>query len=159
MSGPSKGVKSVSKKNGFTLTEVLIVIVILGILASLVIPRFLPQGERARVAEAISMLSAIRQGEASYQLENGNYLALAAGGNWEAIGLEDPNGAANSFFGYAVNVPPSAGCADFTAVATRNAVNDPGGNAGNTIGIDSDGSYCGTHPNVPLSPTTPGCAC
>jgi prepilin-type N-terminal cleavage/methylation domain-containing protein len=56
-------------KKGFTLTEVLIVVVFIGILAALIIPRFSGQDERGYVAEAVAHLSALRQAEASYYLE------------------------------------------------------------------------------------------
>jgi prepilin-type N-terminal cleavage/methylation domain-containing protein len=62
-------------KKGMTLTEVLIVIVILGILAGLVLPRYLGQEERGIVAEAVGMLSAIRQAETAYHLEHSAYTA------------------------------------------------------------------------------------
>ena len=57
------------KIKGFTLTEVLIVVVILGVLAALALPRFFGQDERGVVAEAVAHLSAIRQAEASWSLE------------------------------------------------------------------------------------------
>ena len=58
----------IKRKKGFTLTEVLVVVVILGILAGLILPRFFGQSERAVVSEAVGMLSAVRQAEASYFL-------------------------------------------------------------------------------------------
>lgn len=57
-------------EKGFTLTEILIVVVILGLLASFALPRFMSQDERGIVAEAIGMLSAIRQAELAYSAEH-----------------------------------------------------------------------------------------
>ncbi len=50
-------------KRGFTLVELLIVVVIVGILATLAIPRFQGHHEHARVAEAMNVLSAMRKGQ------------------------------------------------------------------------------------------------
>lgn len=57
-------------KKGFTLIEVLMVVAIIGVLAALVIPRYMSQGERGYVAEAAAMLAAVRQAEVAYSLEN-----------------------------------------------------------------------------------------
>lgn len=127
------------------------VIVIMGILATLIVPRYLPQTERARGGgEATGFLSAIRQGEASYSLDNGgNYLALPAtstNADWDKIGVKNPNNSAKYFtFTVAVGTPPTT----FTATATRNSVSDAGGNSGKTITLNDAGTWGGTHPNVP----------
>ena len=97
----------IKRKKGFTLTEVLIVVVILAVLAALVLPRFFGQSERAIVSEAVGMLSAIRQGEASYKLENnGNYIATtAASFSWDLLGIDNP---INAKFTYAVDAAGTA---------------------------------------------------
>lgn len=125
------------------------VITVLGILAAIALPRFFPQTEKGRVSEAISILSAIRQGEEAFFLERGTYLPIAAGApeaDWNQIGIENPN-TGNTYFTYDVNT--GAGGAQFTAHATRAAVVDPGGNAGSVIGLSQNGDYCGDHPNTP----------
>ena len=138
---------------GFTLTEILLVVTILGILAALVLPRFFPQAEKGRVSEAIGMLSAIRQGEEAYFLENGVYLAIAsnaAATEWQKIGIDNPNDAnlsPNAYFTYLVNTGNSDSI--FTAHATRNNRNDPGANVNRIIGLSQNGNFCGDHPNTP----------
>lgn len=62
------------KKKGFTLVEVLIVVVIIAVLASLVIPRFVNQSSKAKAAEAINMMSTIRRAALSYYDENRSWL-------------------------------------------------------------------------------------
>jgi type IV pilus assembly protein PilA len=64
-------------KRGFTLIEVLIVVIILGILATISIPNFTNMVERARKSEALTNLSAIVTGQRAYHLEHGNYIACA----------------------------------------------------------------------------------
>ena len=64
--------KSKRKIKGFTLVEVLIVVAIIGILATLIVPRFLSQPERAVIGEAQQMLGAIRRAQATYMDSTGN---------------------------------------------------------------------------------------
>lgn len=139
------------QQRGFTLTELLITIAILGILASLTVPRLFPQTERARAGEAITILSAIRQGEEAFRLENGVYVALGAADpdiDWNQIGMENPNNNAD-FFDYDVTV--GAPATTFTATATRNNVNDGGNNQGTVITMDDNGDFgaADTHPFSP----------
>ena len=50
-------------QKGFTLIEIIVVVVILAILASLILPRMLQQTERANIAEAQQYLGAIRRSQ------------------------------------------------------------------------------------------------
>ncbi len=62
-----------SPRNGFTLIEVLVVIVILGILAALVVPRVLERPDEARVIAAKSDIAAIISALKLYRLDNQRY--------------------------------------------------------------------------------------
>jgi general secretion pathway protein G len=48
------------KRNGFTLVEILIVVVILGILAAIVIPQFSDASEQAKLSSLVSDLQTVR---------------------------------------------------------------------------------------------------
>jgi len=58
-------------KRGFTLIEVLIVIIILGILATIAVPQFANMILRARIAEAWTGLGAARAAVETFKLETG----------------------------------------------------------------------------------------
>jgi general secretion pathway protein G len=61
------------KQNGFTLIEVMVVIVILGILSALIVPNIIHKAGDARVAAAKSDLAAIGQSLDMYKLDNSSY--------------------------------------------------------------------------------------
>ena len=63
-------------KGGFTLIEVLIVIIIIGILATIAVPQFANMITRARLAEAWSGLGAGRAAVEVYNLENNTFLGM-----------------------------------------------------------------------------------
>ncbi|PIP18710.1 MAG: hypothetical protein COX41_06785 [Candidatus Omnitrophica bacterium CG23_combo_of_CG06-09_8_20_14_all_41_10] len=60
---------------GFTLIELIIVVVIIGILAGLALIKYGPVTEKARSAEAYSALANIVGAENAYKLENDVYTA------------------------------------------------------------------------------------
>jgi len=58
---------------GFTLVEIMVVVVILGILAVLIVPRVLGRSDEARVAAAKHDIAALMQSLKLYRLDNGRY--------------------------------------------------------------------------------------
>ena len=59
---------------GFTLTEIMLVVVIIGILAALVIPKIAGSGERARVTAATADINGgIKSALGQYEVDNGFY--------------------------------------------------------------------------------------
>jgi len=63
------------KKNerGFTLIELMVVIVILGILAGLIIPRIMGRPDEARAAKARMQIESMETALKLYKLDNGDY--------------------------------------------------------------------------------------
>ena len=63
--------KSFNNQRGFTLIEILVVVVILGILAGSVVPRLLGEPEKARRTKAEVQIRGFEQALASFKLDNG----------------------------------------------------------------------------------------
>ena len=58
---------------GFTLIEIMVVVIILGVLAALVVPRVMGRTDDARVAAAKQDIASIMQALKLYRLDNGRY--------------------------------------------------------------------------------------
>jgi general secretion pathway protein G len=63
----------VSDRRGFTLIELMVVIVILGILAGLIVPRIMGEPEKAKQLKARMQLESISTALKLYKLDNGAY--------------------------------------------------------------------------------------
>jgi len=61
------------KKEGFTLLELMIVVIILGILATFLVPKIIHKPDEARIVKAKSDIKAIELSLKMYKLDNGNY--------------------------------------------------------------------------------------
>jgi prepilin-type N-terminal cleavage/methylation domain-containing protein len=60
-------------RKGFTLVELAVVIVIIGVLAAFGVPRFLQSVERTKASEAFAFLSAVRGAQERYVAKEGFY--------------------------------------------------------------------------------------
>lgn len=67
------------RERGFTLIEIMVVVVILGLLATLVLPRVIGRQEEAFVAKAKSDISALSAAIKLYKLDNFNYPSTEQG--------------------------------------------------------------------------------
>ena len=75
---PMTGVRSsfrFSKRSarGFTLIEIMVVVIILGVLAALVVPRVMGRTDDAKLAAAKADIASIMQALKLYRLDNGRY--------------------------------------------------------------------------------------
>jgi general secretion pathway protein G len=87
---------------GFTLIEIMVVIVILGVLATLVVPRIMGRPDEARAAAAKNDVRQIMNALKMYQLDNGKFPATDQG--LQALVTRPANGAAN-WKGYLEKLP------------------------------------------------------
>jgi general secretion pathway protein G len=67
-------------KRGFTLVEILIVVIILGILAAIVIPQFTNASQDARKSSLVSQLQTLRSQIELFKLQHGDALPNLVGG-------------------------------------------------------------------------------
>ncbi len=64
---------------GFTLLELLVVILIIGLLTGIVAPRFMSQISRSEVTTARAQLDAFRKAVEAFRIDNGRYPTTAEG--------------------------------------------------------------------------------
>ncbi len=122
-------------KKAFTLLELLIVLVVVGILASISLPKFTSTVERAKADQAANYLRVIRTGEKIYYANNYTYLACAG-----HIAIQASLGAEITEENYTFGVT-SAAATTFFATATRKTDNK-------TITLDQDYNWSGSSPYV-----------
>ena len=116
---------------GFTLMELLIVVIIIGILAALAIPQYTKTIERAHWAEAIDNLGQIRSAEIRYFAERDAYTS-----NFGGLDITDPNTIPGARYSYELTNADRV-TQTFTIRATRIA----GRYTGACIALDEEGNW------------------
>ena len=66
-------------RRGFTLLELLVVILIIGLLTGIVAPRFMSQISRSEVTTARAQMDAFRKAIEAFRIDNGRYPTTAEG--------------------------------------------------------------------------------
>ena len=80
------------ERHGYSLVELMVVVVIIGVLATVAIPSFIGYLHKSKTSEAISFLAAIKQRQAAYYAEMGQYCDVSGTqDNWFPAGTPDSN--------------------------------------------------------------------
>ncbi len=114
-------------RKGFTLVEVLIVVIIIGILAAIGIPQFAASIEKAKGGEARAGLGHIQTGEKVYFAENEFYTT-----NLSDLDIS----LSQQFWAFTITTPSST---TYTATATRSG----GTHAAQTLTMTETGTISG----------------
>ena len=65
-----------TRRTGFSLVELSVVVIIIGVLAAFGIPRMLKSVERSKASESFKYLAAVRAAQERYQAREGTYASL-----------------------------------------------------------------------------------
>lgn len=128
-----------ARQQGFSLIEIMVVVVIIGILAALIVPRLMDRPDQARVVAARQDIAALMQALKLFKLDNGRYPSAEQG--LQALVKPPQGGGAmpvtpyldrlpNDPWGhpYEYQIPGTHGDID---VFSLGADSKPGGDAGN----------------------------
>lgn len=122
------------RRHGFSLMEVMIVVVIIGVLASIAIPMYTGHVKKARRSEAMTGLQTVALYEEKCMAEKGSYNTIAYLIN--SFGLSDPDGDSlyepSDFYNLAVTNGVSIFIAKATPTGAQASDNI-------TLAINSDG--------------------
>ncbi len=144
--GSIRETMKMKNKKGFTLVEVLVVIVIVGVLAGIAMPVYTSQVKRSYRVEALSQLTAIRSAMADFFTMNNKYTGADFGTplSATAIGYENPatqatNTGQTAHFTYGISVGSAT---TYTITATGVAVSPLA--TTDTVIIKETGAITGT---------------
>jgi prepilin-type N-terminal cleavage/methylation domain-containing protein len=74
--------RATARQRGFTLTELMVVVTLVALLAIMGIYSFREQLSSSKSVEAINVIQALRAGQEAYRAENQEYLNISSAGAW-----------------------------------------------------------------------------
>jgi len=110
-------------KKGFTLVELMVVIVIIGVLAAVAIPKMMAATNKAKAGEGPQILRSIASMEATFKAENDSYIeavseekgAATAGNGWYELGFDQ--NPFSRYFDFDVTGAPYQESGEYSSVA------------------------------------------
>jgi len=121
-----------NQKSGFTLLEIIIVIIIVGVLASLALPRFFSTVEFSRSTEALASMSSIRGSvERCYLAQGGTYAGCTMG----VVDIANPGSSPGANFTYLITTAAAA----YTIQARRDTLSGGDGTSQIFLRQDNNG--------------------
>jgi prepilin-type N-terminal cleavage/methylation domain-containing protein len=105
----------INKTLAFTLLEIIIVIIIIGVLVASALPKMFSMIEKARAAEAIAAIGTIRVSMERAYLMQGTYQTISL----DDLEIDDPTTSPNSHFAYVIG---PYGKDSYSIIAYRNTL-------------------------------------
>lgn len=125
------------RDKGFTLVEILIVVIILGILAAIVIPQFTEASNDARISAMVSDLQTVRSQIELYKVQHLDQYPGTVNGTWtianfvpHLTGMTTPQGATGGTLGPYLQKFPTNPFNSSNAVRDATGASDPNAASG-----------------------------
>lgn len=149
----------ISEKHGFTIVELLIVVVVIAILAAITIVSYNGITNRSNVSTAMSELSTIHKKFDIYKIDNGSYPTRSDDTSWKRL-LTESVGPLNGVKSYVICRNDSG--SDYSVIAWRPLLASTDTAAGKTMYVTSssqDSVYTAIYPGQGSAGTVAQAAC
>jgi type II secretion system protein G len=108
----------ITSNKGFTLLELILVVIVIGILATLAVPQFTDLAEKARAAEAINTIGAIKTAQDLYKIETNSYTSTIGD-----LSVTVPTSGATTYWTYSLEA--GANATEWGTIAVRSSKKAP----------------------------------